>query len=152
MHTENDHAVRVLNRLIETTLDSANGYREAAEHSVRYSGAFSERASSRLDLARQLQQEVRTFGGEPEDDQSIIGKAHNKWVDLKNALVGGPDDQAVVNEVERGEDVIKARFEDALRDEDLPAATRATLMQAYTGIKADHDQVSHWKHELAGRN
>ena len=32
MQADQGHAVKVLNSLIETTLDSANGYREAAEN------------------------------------------------------------------------------------------------------------------------
>ena len=36
MHTTNDHAVKVLNSLIETTLDSAYGYKDAAEVSENF--------------------------------------------------------------------------------------------------------------------
>jgi len=143
----NHHTVKVLNGLIETTLDSANGYREAAENSdaVELRGMFSERSTKREALVRRLQAEVRTFGGEPEDDQSLLGKAHNKFVDLKNAVTGGSD-KAVIDEVERGEDVIKAKYEHALRDDDLPSAARALIEEAYASIKADHDSVSRLKH------
>lgn len=150
MQGGNDHAVHTLNSLIETTLDSANGYREAAENtqSDQFRTMFSERASRRMDLARRLQQEVRTFGGEPETDQSMMGKAHNKWVDLKNAVTGGPDDKAVINEVERGEDHIKDKYESALRDEKLPDGARDVIRTAYAGIKSDHDEVSRLKHSM----
>lgn len=145
-----DHAVKVLNSLIETTLDSANGYREAAENaeasSYRY--LFADRAARRTDLVAELQQEVRSFGAEPEDDQSLLGKAHNKFVDLKNALMGGGDDKAVINEVERGEDFIKRKYETALRDEALPQNVRDIVNRAYGSIKADHDEVSRLKHAL----
>ena len=108
---------------------------------------FAERSSKRMALARELQAEVRTFGGEPEDDQSLLGKAHNKFVDLKNALAGG-DDKAVINEVERGEDFIKAKFMKAADDIELPAAIRQRLSNAYAEVKADHDEVSRIKHQL----
>jgi len=144
-----EHAVKVLNSLIETTLDSANGYREAAENTKnpQYRTMFSERSSKRLALARELQAEVRSFGGKPEDDQSLLGKAHNKFVDLKNALTGG-DDKAVINEVERGEDFIKAKFMKAVEDEELPSAVRQRLFTACAAVKADHDEVSRIKHQL----
>lgn len=149
MANANEHAVDVLNSLIETTLDSANGYRHAAENatSPQYKTMFSERAERRLDLSRKLQQEVRTFGGEPKEDQSALGKAHNKWVDLKNAVTG-QDDKAVINEVERGEDVIKDKYEKAMRDDKLPAGAREAVSQAYASIKSDHDEVSRLKHRL----
>jgi uncharacterized protein (TIGR02284 family) len=144
-----EHAVKVLNSLIETTLDSANGYREAAENTKnpQYRTMFAERSSKRLALARELQAEVRSFGGKPEDDQSLLGKAHNKFVDLKNALTGG-DDKAVINEVERGEDFIKAKFMKAVEDEELPSAVRERLFTACAAEKADHDEVSRIKHQL----
>ena len=149
MEISNDHAVKVLNSLIETTLDSANGYREAAEsaQSLQYTTMFSDRATRRTQLVGELQQEVRSFGGSPETDQSFLGKAHNKFVDLKNALVGG-DDRAVINEVERGEDFIKAKFEAVLEDHDLPTPVRDLINRAYGAIKADHDEVSRLKHQL----
>lgn len=147
MHTTNDHAVKVLNSLIETTLDSAEGYQAAAENapSSDLKSLFAERSRRRRELTQQLQQEVRSFGGEPEQDQSLLGKTHNKFVDLKNALAGGSE-KAVIDEVERGEDVIKAKYERALKDDDLPAATRSLVNQAYVTIKADHDTISAMKH------
>ncbi len=149
MATASDHAVHVLNSLIQTTLDSANGYREAAQNaqSSQYTSMFSDRASRRQQLATELQQEVRSFGGTPETDQSMLGKAHNKFVDLKNALMGG-DDKAVINEVERGEDMIKAKYEAVLQDTDLPSTARDLINRAYGTIKADHDEVSRLKHQL----
>jgi uncharacterized protein (TIGR02284 family) len=149
MHTGNDHAVHVLNSLIETTLDSANGYREAAENAQNpeHRSMFTDRSSRREQLASELQQEVRSFGGEPETDQSMVGKMHNKFVDLKNAVAGG-DEKAVINEVERGEDVIKAKYEKALDDEELPPTTRELINRAYGSIKADHDEVSRIKHSM----
>jgi uncharacterized protein (TIGR02284 family) len=148
MHSESEHAVKVLNSLIETTLDSANGYREAAENAREgeLKTLFSERAQRRMEITRELQQEVRTFGGEPEDDQSMLGKAHNKFVDLKNAVMGGHDDTAVIDEVERGEDFIKGKFEAALRDDDLPMEARQVVTRVAETIRADHDRIRAMKH------
>lgn len=149
MQATNDHAVKVLNGLIERTLDSANGYREAAEHveNPSYKSMFAERAGKRLALSRQLQAEVRTFGGEPEDDQSLIGKAHNAFVGLKDAMTGSSD-KGVINEVERGEDVLKGQFEKAMDDNELPAEAKSVVSRLYAEVKADHDQISRIKHEL----
>ncbi len=150
MHSTNDHAVKVLNSLIETTLDSANGYKEAAENveSSEYRSMFSERSTKRLELSRRLQAEVRTFGGEPEDDQSLAGKLHNKFVDLKAALTGGPNDKSVIDEVERGEDVIKAKYEAATKDDELPTELRTKIIDAYQSVKSDHDEISRIKHSM----
>ena len=144
-----EQAVKILNSLIETTLDSANGYREAADNidMAQCKSLFQERASRRMELARQLQAEVRSSGGEPTTEQSTLGMMHNKFVDLKNSVTGGSD-KAVVDEVERGEDVIKAKYEHALRDDDLPPRARQLVQQAYGSIKTDHDDISRLKHQL----
>ena len=117
MHTHDDRAVKVLNSLIETTMDSAHGYRSAADgaDNPEFKSLFSERAGKREDLCRRLQQEVRSFGGEPEDDQSLMGRIHNKFAEMRGDVMGR-DDKGVIDEVERGEDVIKAKFEQATRD------------------------------------
>jgi uncharacterized protein (TIGR02284 family) len=150
MNTPNDRAVHVLNSLIETTLDSANGYRHAAEgaDNPEFKAMFSERAGKREELSRRLQQEVRSFGGEPEDDQSLLGRIHNKFAEVRGDIMGR-DDKGVIDEVERGEDVIKAKFEAALRDDDLPDTVRQRIMTEFASIKADHDTVSQLKHRLS---
>lgn len=149
MQATNERAVKVLNSLIESTLDSANGYKEAAENTKnpQFRTLFSERSQRRLDLSRQLQEEVRSFGGDPTTDQSILGKAHNKFVDLKNAVTRGGD-KSIVDEVERGEDVIKAKFQHAVENSDLPEDVRRTVTTAYATIKADHDEISRLKHQM----
>jgi uncharacterized protein (TIGR02284 family) len=144
-----EHAVHVLNGLIETTLDSANGYREAAEHvnSPEFKRTFADRAESRLELTHRLKDEVRRLGGEPKEDQSLMGKVHNKFVGLKDAVTGDSD-KGVIDEVERGEDVIKGKYEKAASEEDLPGDVRQIVQNAYTKVKADHDDISRLKHQM----
>lgn len=150
MQTHDDQAVKVLNSLIETTLDSANGYKEAADNAEasQFRTLFQERSRGRLQLAQRLQEEVRSFGGEPETDQSLLGKAHNKFVDIKTLLMGGNDDKAVINEVERGEDFIKAKFQTAVEAADLPDRAQQVVTEAFGEIKAQHDEVSRLKHQF----
>lgn len=150
MHDSQDHAVKVLNSLIETTLDSANGYKEAAENAPdgQLRSMFMERAQRRREMAGRMQEEVRSFGSEPETEQSMLGKMHNKFVDLKNSMMGGGSEKAVIDEVERGEDVIKGKFEHALKDDDLPAQCREIVSRAFESIRADHDEISAMKHSM----
>ncbi len=149
MEASQERATKVLNDLIETTLDSANGYKEAAENTTnpQLKTMFSERSRRRLELTRELQQEVRSFGGEPQTEQSMLGKAHNKFVDLKSAVTGG-NQKAVIDEVERGEDFIRDKYERALKDQDLPAQARSAVSRACDSIRADHDEVSRLKHSM----
>jgi uncharacterized protein (TIGR02284 family) len=56
----------------------------------------------------------------------------------------------VIDEVERGEDFIKGKFEHAMRDEDLTGPVRETVTRAYDSVKSGHDQISALKHGMDG--
>lgn len=151
MSTPNDHDIKVLNGLIETTIDSADGYREAAKETdnANYKTVFERRSFERQQVAGDLQSTVRSLGGEPDDDGSILAKAHRAFLDIKHALLR--DEQAVVNSVENGEDFIKAKFEKALEDSSISATTRETIRRAYESVKSGHDQMRDLKHSLEGQ-
>jgi uncharacterized protein (TIGR02284 family) len=81
------------------------------------------------------------LGGEPEDDGTILGKAHRFFAHL--TIVEDDDDNTtLVKDVERGEDEIKARYERALKRSEISPDTRAMIEMAYRSINAGHDQAS----------
>lgn len=151
MSTPNHHDIHILNSLIETTIDSADGYREAAKETdkTNFKTLFEARSFERQQVVSDLQGAVRTLGGDPEDDGTILAKAHRAFLDVKHALLR--DEQAVVNSVETGEDFIKGKFETALEDSAVSATTRETIRRAYATVKDGHDQMRDLKHSLEGQ-
>ncbi|MES2339762.1 MAG: PA2169 family four-helix-bundle protein [Pseudomonadota bacterium] len=147
--TDTSHDIRTLNGLIATTIDSVDGYTEAAKDSenARFAAMFTARAQERRSVASDLQGEVSRLGGNPEDDGTILAGAHRVFLDLK-AAVTGRDDKAIVNEVERGEDHIKAKFEDAMQDGDLSPETKSAIGAAWGSVKAGHDEMRDLKHSM----
>ncbi|MBO9375590.1 PA2169 family four-helix-bundle protein [Sphingomonas histidinilytica] len=143
------HDVSVLNGLITTTLDSIKDFEDAAEDakSTRFATIFADFARDRAQVVASLQARVRALGDKPEERSSLLGAAHRSFMNLKQALTG-KNDKAVVEEVERGEDHIKAKFGEALRDPDLQPATLAVIREASASVKAGHDQASALKHSL----
>lgn len=141
--------VATLNTLTATLIDSVKGYRDAAEHidSGRFQQTFREFADERSRVVEDLRAEVRRLGGEPEDDQSTLGFLHQRFLDLKSALTGR-DDKAIINEVERGEDYLKEKFEAALNSDTLTGESRAVVERAYQSVRAGHDKMSALKHGL----
>jgi uncharacterized protein (TIGR02284 family) len=137
--------VSVLNALIKTTLDSMKA--KDAE-STQFATMFADFARDRAKVATDLQNQVRTLGGEPELDSSMLAAAHRTFMDLKQALTG-KDDKAIIQEVERGEDHIKAKFEDAMKDGDLTPATREAITTAFASVREGHDKMSALKHSVA---
>lgn len=148
-HSEGD--VTVLNTLIATLLDSVEGYRKSAEdvENTRFRQLFNGRAAERQQVVTALQGAVAQLGGKPEDDASTLGAIHRVFVDLKSAVMG-KDDPAIVNEVERGEDYLKGKFETAMDNADLSATARDAVSQAWSSVQAGHDQMRDLKHGLEG--
>jgi uncharacterized protein (TIGR02284 family) len=144
-----NHDIETMNDLIKATIDSVDGYRSAAgdANSNQFQAIFQERANERQNVADELRQHVRALGGEPEDDGSILAGAHRVFMNLRDAITG-LDDQAVVAEVERGEDYIKAKFETALEDHNLSTDTRTLISRCYESVKSGHDQMRDLKHGM----
>lgn len=152
MHTHQSGTpadVTVLNTLIATLLDSVEGYQKSAQdvENRQFAELFNERARERQQVAARLQAVVAQAGGTPEDESSTMGAMHRAFVDLKSAVMSR-DDKAIVNEVERGEDYLKEKFETALRDADLSATAQQAANEAWQSVKSGHDQMSQLKHGL----
>jgi uncharacterized protein (TIGR02284 family) len=139
---QKDHDIKTLNSLIETTLDSADGYAEAAKDAKSESliSLFRERSTERRQVASTLQQRVRLLGGDPEDDGTVLASAHRMFVNLRSSLTSN-DNKAVVDEVERGEDHIKSKFEDAMKDKDVSPDTMSVIADVYASVRNGHDQM-----------
>lgn len=151
MFGKNDE-ITVLDTLTTTLIDSINGYRDAAanlESGQRFQQLFREMADERSQTAEDLRTEIRRLGGDPPDEGSLMGKTHQRWLDLKAAITGR-DDQAIINEVERGEDYLKEKFETALASDELTAETRGAIDRAFQSVRRGHDKVAQIKHAMEG--
>lgn len=146
---ENKDQISTLNTLISTTVDSITGYEDSAKNvdSERFREIFRARADERQQVVQDLRGEVSRLGGDPEESGSFMGKAHQRFEDLKAAITGR-DEKAIINEVERGEDYLKAKFESALEDGDLTGDSRQVVERAYQSVRAGHDQISQLKHGM----
>ena len=139
----------IIKTLTSTLNDSVKGYRDAAEHvdSAEFKQLFTDFAAKREQVARDLQGEVTRLGGDPDTDGSAMGSLHQAWLDLKSAVTGH-DDKAIINEVERGEDYLKEKFEAALKTDSLTGETRSAIERAWTSVREGHDKISGIKHGL----
>ncbi|HET9335747.1 MAG TPA: PA2169 family four-helix-bundle protein [Sphingomicrobium sp.] len=149
MFGKNDE-VTVLNTLTTTLIDSVNGYRDSAanlEGGERFQQMFREMADERSRIAEDLRAEVRRLGGDPPDEGSLMGKTHQRFLDLKAAITGR-DDKAIIDEVERGEDYLKEKFETALASDSLSAESRGAIDRAAQSVRKGHDKVSQMKHAM----
>jgi len=143
-----DDLIDILNTLIETCKDGEYGFKTCAEQvkSAQLRTLFMERAQSCRSGATELQAQVSRLGGKPETDSSASGTLHRGWVNLKGALTGG-NDQAILDECERGEDAALERYRDAIK-EPLPSDVAEIVQRQYEGVKRNHDQIRNLRNAM----
>lgn len=141
MAMDRDDVIDTLNDLIETCKDGESGFLTCAEDikRVELKEMFRKAAMRCAEAARELQTEVQRLGGKPERSGSFAGSVHRRWVDVRSAITGR-DDAQVLAECERGEDVAKESYQNALK-KDLPANIRAIVERQYQGVLEHHDAV-----------
>jgi uncharacterized protein (TIGR02284 family) len=137
---DNQDVISTLNGLIETCRNGEEGFRTAADHvkDAEVKELFRGYAEQRAEMVRELQKEVRAQGGDPEHAGTVGGAAHRGWMNLKAAVASG--DESVIAEAERGEDIAKRAYEEAL-NAGLPPTTLALVREQSTRVRAAHDRV-----------
>lgn len=138
---DNKDTISLLNNLIETSKDGQKGFGECASdiENTELKTLFTQRSQECAAAAGELQQLVRSLGGDPETSSSAAGTLHRGWVNLKSVLTGHSE-KAILNECERGEDVALKHYKDALEKE-LPSNVRSILEKQRQGVQRNHDQV-----------
>jgi uncharacterized protein (TIGR02284 family) len=150
----NDDVISALNDLIETSKDGEQGFRTCAEDAeqrdAQFKLMFEERSRGCAAAALELQELVRALGGDPAKHGSVSGSLHRHWLNVK-AMVTGKDDEAVLNECERGEDAALKIYREALQ-KDLPANIRMVVERQYQGVLANHDRVKSLRDQVRVKN
>jgi uncharacterized protein (TIGR02284 family) len=141
MATDNDHLISTLNNLIETCKDGENGFRTAAGgvKNGELKTLFNLYAQQRAQFAAELQAEVRTLGGDPEDTGSVAATLHRGWINIKSTVTG-EDEGAIISECERGEDSAVRNYKEAL-NETLPPGVQSIIERQYTQVQEAHDRI-----------
>ncbi|MBL8301905.1 MAG: PA2169 family four-helix-bundle protein [Ideonella sp.] len=134
--------IDTLNDLIETCKDGEYGFRSCAEHarSTTLKTLLNRHADECRQGAAELQALVAQRGGRAEEGGSASGALHRGWVSLKGTLAGHSD-VAMLEEVERGEDVAIERYRDVLQRATLPADLLAVVQRQYDGLKRNHVEM-----------
>lgn len=137
----NDEIISTLDDLIETSKDGEYGFNTCAENvkDMQLKKVFTAGAQRCAEGANELQEQVRRLGGDPDKHSSVAGTLHRAWVDIKAAITG-KDEQAVLEECERGEDVAKNTYEKALV-KGLPDDIQSIVQRQYQGVVENHDRV-----------
>ena len=127
-------ATTTFKSLVDTTFDSVEGYRNAAEHAdhPQLKQALNQRAQQREQTLQQMNGELQRQGDELVTKGTVTGEVHQMWQGI--AGVFQDDDENAAKRVEEGEDYLKGKFESALKDDDLEPQERQIVQQCYDDI------------------
>jgi uncharacterized protein (TIGR02284 family) len=143
---DHDDVIATLNDLIETSRDGEEGFRTCADavKSAQLKEVLQQAASRCAQAVSELQAKVRGLGGDPERRGSVSGSLHRALVDIKSTITG-MDEAGVLTECERGEEVARKAYEEAL-SKDLPGDVRLMVERQYQGVRQHQDRI----HQLRG--
>lgn len=148
MKMTNEKTLSALNDLIEICKDGQHGFRTAAEDAkdADLARIFTEFSTQRTSFIAELQDRVRSLGGDPEKSGSVSGSLHRGWIDMK-AAISSHEPHAVLAECERGEDAAVKAYREAL-DENLDPISRGIISRQYASIQAAHDRIKQLRDSL----
>lgn len=138
MSTYTETIGKKLNTLLEKTYDAEKGYKKAAENTDNnvLKSFFNRKSAQRYDFGHALKKEISNFGQEPDKGGSFTGAAHRAWMDVKS-LFSSDDNEAVLEEVIRGEKAAVSDYKDVLSESNLPPSTATILTQQMNQIELD---------------
>ena len=123
-----------LKSLVDTTFDSVEGYRKAAEKadSAQLKQALGQRGQQREQTLANMNAQLQQQGEELVTKGTMTGEAHQMWASITDMFESG--DEAAAERVEEGEDYLKGKFESALDSDDLEPQERSVVQQCYAEI------------------
>lgn len=127
-----------LNELLERTYDAEKGFKQAAEKvdNKTIKDFFLNSAKQRYNFGQELKAEIMSFGQAPNEGGSAKGTLHRSWIDFKSLFTSN-NEEAMLEEVHRGEKEAIATYNDILHDKDfvLPPSTESLLMKHRNAIR-----------------
>ncbi len=132
----------VLTELLEVTLDSVAGYREAAALSdnTGLQQHFLRRAGDRERIAERISGLITGLGGQPAKEGTTLGSAHRSFMNLRSRFT--PDNRAMLKEVARGEHFLRSCYEDVLQDNVLSPRAHDAVRVAYGSVWSGEQDVT----------
>lgn len=139
----NNSSTDILNDILETLIDSTDGYEKAAELADRdvLKNFFARRATSRRAMSAAIRNEITQLGGTPETDGTILASAHRVFMNLSTVV--RDNDEAVIEAVDTGEEYLRMKFEKALEHDELSTTSKALLRNYQGELRADGRLIDH---------
>ncbi|MCL8008762.1 ferritin-like domain-containing protein [Gelidibacter japonicus] len=134
--------VNVLQGIIEKNYDAEKGYKKAMQDAKNpaLKNFLKQQALQRSTFATAIDKELRDLGEEPKESGSITGSLHRAWIDIKSSVAGN-DDEAVLEEVIRGEKASVDEYEDVMKKHTLAPKIQNVLQSQLRDIQGTLNRV-----------
>lgn len=134
--------VNVLQGIIEKNYDAEKGYKKAMQDAKNpaLKNFLKQQALQRSTFATAIDKELRDLGEEPKESGSITGSLHRAWIDIKSSVAGN-DDEAVLEEVIRGEKASVDEYEDVMKKHTLAPKIQNILQSQLRDIQGTLNRV-----------
>ncbi len=135
------YTIVTLSELLAVARDGENGFVTCAEHARSESlrQLFLTRAGRHAVASAELRGLIGQLGGDPAIHGKILSTTRRGWATLPASLTQNNDD-ALVDECERGEDHALEVYRNAL-DDHLPEFVRQVVLRQFEGLMSDHDEI-----------
>lgn len=135
-----------LNELIEKNMNAKDGYEKAVEkvENKAIEGFFKSRAEERARFVKELRAEVWDKGEIPENSGNINGELHRNWMSLK-ALFTSNDEEAMLEEVIRGEKSSLEEYDEILSEHKMPSSITNILKTQRTAVETAINKAKHFE-------
>lgn len=144
MNTSENHkeTVNALQGIIEKNYDAEKGYKKAMEDAKNpaLKGFLQTQAARRSRFATAIDQRLRQLGETPKESGSATGTLHRAWIDIKSSVKGN-DDEAVLQEVIRGEKASVEEYQEVLNKHNLAPEITQELQSQLGDIQGTLSRV-----------
>ncbi len=133
-----ERIIATLRELIQINLDSFNGFKQAGEelHDAQLGRQFQELSRQRWQQAEDLQRLILREGEERLKKENVSSRILRTIMDWQRAF--GTNDLALLQQAERGEAYVKAKYEAAL-SRSFGSAIGDYLNYQYARVRAAHE-------------
>ena len=131
-----------LKTLYTRLVDSKDGYEQAIERatSESHKSLFRDLHERRTRNAAQIRTYLAQKGEEMDEDGSLLAAAHRSFLSLKDAVTGAGD-EAVLEEVIRGEETLLKAYDEAISSATGSDPEYAFITQQHSELKAKIEEL-----------
>jgi uncharacterized protein (TIGR02284 family) len=146
MHSHSE-VVTIVNEVVETLNERAEGYQRAADHvkDPTVESIFREFAMRSKDYISELQ----PFSDTSPDEigKGPLGTIYQGWMNLKEKITGY-NTKSILGDCITGEEAAIKVYQGAMKDEDLPAELKTILSRQFTEISSAQDKLKNLKEQF----